>query len=213
MADDIKPDFVLSSAPEYECDIDLPPEGLEMHVKLLLLDLVDNANGPKAVTRQSRLLQKWSDKYPDELGVTGSIRRKRAKWQIDRWKKATSFANVKKRLLKQAATHTSLPCSRQDNSKSEKKTKKATTAAAPVTCTTKTCAAPSPAITPPPPLKKTTTTKSTIMPEFGGPLRLFTTASETTKGENPLACLHGKRSSYSANKMSNIISAFGKLHG
>ena len=82
----VKPEEILSApfpVEEFECDIDLPPEGLEPHVKKLLVELVDMVNGPQAITRKSCLLQRWSDKHPDALGVLGSIRRKRVKWLVD----------------------------------------------------------------------------------------------------------------------------------
>jgi hypothetical protein len=87
--------------PKYSCDIDLPAVGLELDVKLLLVDLIDGVKGFKSITRGSRLLANWASDHPDELGVPGSLRRKRVKYLVDRWKRDPNFDYTKRSLLQQ----------------------------------------------------------------------------------------------------------------
>ena len=83
----IGPIFGKSMACEFECDLDLPKKGLSHETKIFLLQQLDNAGGLKASNYQSRTLAKLCDLYPNELGAPGSIRRKRIKYLVDRWKR------------------------------------------------------------------------------------------------------------------------------
>ena len=177
----VKPEEILSApfpVEEFECDIDLPPEGLEPHVKKLLVELVDMVNGPQAITQKSRLLQRWSDKHSDALGVPGSIHCKRVKWLVDQWKKG-DFAAIKTNVLNETSTHSMRRLSTQEQQQKRPPVGATTPAKKPQTTTT-TNTNTALETQSPPTLKKEATTKKK-MAQFGSPLYLFTTASTATK--------------------------------
>ena len=169
---------------------------LEHYVKILLLDLIDSVNGPRAVTRQSRLLQQWCEDHPMELGVRGSIRRKRVKWLVDRWKRDPNFAQTKKTLRSSNKNRTNVASSEQEPPTKKNRVAKqtcsnrnqcqpnnnaaSTSAAATTTTAATTTKSESAELTSPPAIRKKATTK-TNMTSFGSPLRLFTNGATSTE--------------------------------
>ena len=85
----------------FECDLNLPEEGgLELETKLFLLSKLDLKGGPqKASTYQSRYLSGLCLKHPHILGSSGSKRRQRTKWLVDRWKRDTAFDETRAHLM------------------------------------------------------------------------------------------------------------------
>lgn len=158
---------LLPPMPKYFCDINLPHDGLELSVKLLLLDLIDGVKGTKAITRKSRLVQEWCLDYPDELGVPGSERRKRTKYIMDRWKRDPKFDTTKRMIRQQAhlTNSTTAHCEQEPptkRSKPERSNKGSSKTAPPRN---------EELLNSPLVLKKQQ--PHTIMTSFGSPLRLF----------------------------------------
>ncbi len=83
---------------DHECDVSLPPSGIELENKVFLVQLLDIDGGPAANNRKTRLLSKYSKLYPDRFGVKGSERYKRSKWLLDRWKR-NDFTEIKASIL------------------------------------------------------------------------------------------------------------------
>eukprot|EP00797_Seminavis_robusta_P017604 Sro262_g102080.2 (291) ;mRNA; f:70007-71167 len=66
---------------------------------MMLLTLIEKHGGPKACTRQTRLIHKLAGEYPELFGVTGSIRRSRTKYLVDRWKRDHDFGTTRSNLV------------------------------------------------------------------------------------------------------------------
>lgn len=76
----------------FECDWNLPVEGIELEAKLFLLNKLDMKGGPtRASTYKNRYLSRICRENPLILGCIGSQRRVRTKWLVDRWKRDTKF--------------------------------------------------------------------------------------------------------------------------
>ncbi|CAB9531145.1 hypothetical protein SEMRO_3283_G346160.1 [Seminavis robusta] len=84
---------------EYSCDMDLPTEGLEMETKAFLLQQLDERGGPRACNRQNKLLNNLCSEFPATLGITGSVRRARTSYLVDRWKRDQDFGTTRANLL------------------------------------------------------------------------------------------------------------------
>lgn len=94
----------------FECDLNLPEVGLELEVKLFLLSQLDMKGGPtKASTYKCRYLSQLCKQHPLILGSTGSLRRKRVKWLVDRWKRDPDFDETRSNLMRLANSSTRQP--------------------------------------------------------------------------------------------------------
>ena len=87
----------------FECDKNLPRRGLEIDVKMFLLDRLTMSGGTGASNYQSRFLHNLCNEHPDLLGCQRSLRRQRAKWLVDRWKRDNDFDSTRAQLMIAAA--------------------------------------------------------------------------------------------------------------
>lgn len=87
----------------YECDKNLPGKGLDLEAKMFLLNHLTMKGGTGASNYQSRFLHKLCNEHPDLLGCQHSLRRKRVKWLVDRWKRDKDFDNTRAQLMIAAA--------------------------------------------------------------------------------------------------------------
>ena len=184
----IVPDRPSSSVDsQFECDVGLPVEGLELETKALLIDLIDSVNGIKAVSRQSRLLQKWCTLHPKLLGTKGSIRHMRVRYLVGRWKQNDNYSKAKKTLATALANANNDPLlpidSFQEGDETTNEASQTTTCTGPACSIKPKAAAKSktiakqPQVKSPPVIKKKVTT-TTMSKPFGSPLRLFGVQTE-----------------------------------
>lgn len=106
----------------FECDANLPAEGLELEVKLFLLQKLDLKGGPsRASTYTNRYLSRLCNEYPLILGSTQSRRRRRVTWLADRWKRDKDFDDTRTNLmlLAESSVLQPLPTSAPPVTKSE----------------------------------------------------------------------------------------------
>lgn len=156
----------------YDCDRNLPKEGLELDVKLFLLGRFDSQKGGTKVSNyKSRFLHHLCNEFPAQLGCKGSHRRKRVKWLVDRWKRDKDFDATRMQLmLLSSSAISSLPLQ--------------------------------PSLVPPPDIKRTTPVKTEEAPtptiftmstvkreaDIGSPLRMLRGTGKK-KGRRRLSCL------------------------
>ena len=197
------PDRASSSSElPFDCDCNLPSEGLDLETKKLLIDLLDSVNGPNAITRQSRLLQKWCSRHPQQLGVKGSLRHKRVRYLVAHWKQGTNYADANQWILDTVNGSNNAASASNSTTWQEPPVKKAKSPSSkkaclePNQCSLSSCPTSStkkeselPTVNSPPALKKKATVKTTkTMPPatnantMGSPLRLFGGAQSKKKG-------------------------------
>ena len=156
---------------KFECDRHLPPEGIELENKVLLLSLLDKCGGLEASNYKTRTLMKLCDDHPMELGLRSSKRRQRVTYLVDRWKRGKDFGLTRRNLL-------------ADYSNLQEGTPAAKTQAikeTPVKSETPVKATPKPKPSPAVAKQENTMTKSGVK-NLGSPLRLFQTSAGVKKG-------------------------------
>lgn len=166
----------------FPCDSNLPLEGIELHNKIFLLQLLDIDGGPSANNKKTRLLSKYSRKYPDRFGVPKSIRYARTKWLLDRWKRngMESFQQTKASIF--ALSVDPPPCTQSCSFPLQEEVPSAPKPEP--SKTRRRLEKPKPTKLEPksPPIIKKTTRSSATMVKFGSPLRFVRGLTEN-KGE------------------------------
>lgn len=152
---------------KFACDTTLPRKGIETPNKVLLLNLLDARGGPQSSSHTSRVLDSVCVDHEDELGVHGSVRRKRVTWLTDQWKRDNDFETTRNNPMAVFAALS--PQSKQikkiaTKSEAPKKTE--------------------PEIQSPPPVARSTTKKEIAMPPpaISSPLCIFKLKMGEAKG-------------------------------